>query len=211
MASRKASSPASWPPTRVVAELGELLGQGLTHADASGFLPAQRADRLFHGRAVAALLHAGIPRLPSRNQVGDFVVQLTNWLVQAVAQGGSRGCSVSTWPACCRPTCCRFCCCSPPISLRSGHRRCAPGAVFGMILWQAVLATLRISVYLLIGALILQAVLSWVNPYSPLAQPLAQLTRPFLRQFAGFVPPIAAIDLSPLIAILLAQVVLMFL
>ena len=76
---------------------------------------------------------------------------------------------------------------------------------------QAVLATLRISIYLLIGALILQAVLSWISPYSPLSQPVAQMTRPFLRPIRRLVPPIANIDLSPLIAILLAQLILMFL
>lgn len=70
---------------------------------------------------------------------------------------------------------------------------------------------MRLSIYLLIGALFLQAVLSWVNPYSPLGQPVAQLTRPFLRPIQRVIPPIAAIDLSPLIAILLAQLVLIFL
>jgi YggT family protein len=50
-----------------------------------------------------------------------------------------------------------------------------------------------------------------VSPYSPLGQPVAQLTRPFLRPIQRLVPPIAAIDLSPLIAILLAQLVLIFL
>ena len=77
--------------------------------------------------------------------------------------------------------------------------------------WTALIATLRISVYLLIGALFLPAILSWVSPHSPLAQPLAQLTRPFLDPIRRIVPSIAAIDLSPLIAILLAQVVLIFL
>ena len=76
---------------------------------------------------------------------------------------------------------------------------------------QAALATLRISIYILIGALFLQAILSWVSPFSPLAQPLSQLTRPFLDPIRRIVPPIAMVDLSPLIAILLAQAVLMLL
>lgn len=83
--------------------------------------------------------------------------------------------------------------------------------LLGIVLWQGTLATLRLSIYLLIGALLLQAVLSWVNPYSPIGQPVAQLTHPFLAPIRRFVPPIANIDLSPLIAILLAQVVLIFL
>ena len=37
-------------------------------------------------------------------------------------------------------------------------------------------ATLRLAVYLMIGALIVQAVLSWISPWSPLAQPVGQLT-----------------------------------
>lgn len=79
------------------------------------------------------------------------------------------------------------------------------------ILWGAIRALLRLSIYILIGALIVQAVLSWVSPYSPLAGPVSQLTRPFLAPIRRVLPPISGIDLSPLVAILLAQVVLMFL
>lgn len=94
--------------------------------------------------------------------------------------------------------------------LRGGLDVMATGSC-RLIFWTALIATLRISVYLLIGALFMQAILSWVSPHSPLAQPLAQFTRPFLDPIRRIVPPIAAIDLSPLIAILLAQVVLIFL
>lgn len=80
-----------------------------------------------------------------------------------------------------------------------------------MMIWGAVKAVLRLSIYILIGALILQAVLSWISPYSPLAGPVSQLTRPFLNPIRRFLPPISGIDLSPLVAILLAQLVLIFL
>ena len=80
-----------------------------------------------------------------------------------------------------------------------------------MILWLAVRSLLRLSVYIFIGALILQAVLSWVNPYSPLSAPAHQLTRPILDPIRRFIPTISGIDLSPLVAILLLQAVLMFL
>jgi len=62
-----------------------------------------------------------------------------------------------------------------------------------------------------IGALILEAVLSWVNPYSPLSQPVQQLTRPILEPIRRIVPTISGIDLSPLVAILLLQALLMLL
>jgi YggT family protein len=44
-----------------------------------------------------------------------------------------------------------------------------------------------------------------------LSVPLSQLTRPFLRPIQRLLPPIGAIDLSPLVAIVLAQLLLIFL
>ena len=149
-------------------------------------------------------------RVSFRNQVGAFVVQLTNWLVVPLRKllPGLFGLDLS----CLLPAyLLQVILLLAVISARGGVDAIALGNLFPIILWKAVLATLRISVYLLIGALILQAVLSWVAAYSPISQPLAQLTRPFLDPIRRVVPPIAAIDLSPLIAILLAQLVLIFL
>ena len=75
----------------------------------------------------------------------------------------------------------------------------------------ALRSLLRLTVYIFIGALILLAVLSWVNPYSPFAGPVSQLTRPLLDPIRRIVPLISGIDLSPLIAILLLQALLIFL
>lgn len=149
-------------------------------------------------------------RVSFRNQVGAFVVQLTNWLVMPLRKvlPGLFGLDLaSVLPAYLLQVLLLF----VVFLLRGGLDVAATGNLHGLIFWTALLATLRISVYLLIGALFLQAILSWVSPHSPLAQPLAQLTRPFLDPIQRIVPPIAAIDLSPLIAILLAQVVLIFL
>ena len=151
-------------------------------------------------------------RVSFRNPVGAFVVQLTNWLVMPLRRvlPGVFGLDLaSLLPAYLLQVLLLL----AVFSLRGGMEMgmVAPGELIPLILWQAILATLRTSVYLLIGALFLQAILSWVNPFSSLAQPLAQLTSPFLTPIRRIVPPIAAVDLSPLIAILLAQVVLMFL
>jgi YggT family protein len=54
-------------------------------------------------------------------------------------------------------------------------------------------------------------VLSWINPYSPLSAPANQLTRPLLDPIRRIIPSISGIDLSPLVAVLLLQAVLMFL
>ena len=149
-------------------------------------------------------------RVSFRNQVGAFVVQLTNWLVMPLRKvlPGLFGLDLaSVLPAYLLQVLLLF----AVFLLRGGLDVMATGNLPGLIFWTGLIATLRISVYLLIGALFLQAILSWVSPHSPLAQPLAQLTRPFLDPIRRIVPSIAAIDLSPLIAILLAQVVLIFL
>lgn len=149
-------------------------------------------------------------RVSFANQIGAFVVQLTNWLVKPLRKvlPGVFGLDLSSLlPAYLLQVLLLL----AVFSLRGGFEVLAIEKLLGLIFWQGALATLRISIYLLIGALFLQAILSWVSPYSPLAQPVGQLTRPFLRPIQRIVPPIAAIDLSPLIAILLAQLVLIFL
>jgi YggT family protein len=73
----------------------------------------------------------------------------------------------------------------------------------------AAVKLLKLSIYILMVAVIVQAVLSWVNPYSPAAPILDSLTRPFLRPFRRWIPPIANVDLSPLFVLIACQLVLM--
>jgi len=55
----------------------------------------------------------------------------------------------------------------------------------------------------------LQAILSWVSPYSPAAPLLNSIARPFLRVFQKRVPPVGNVDLSPLFVLVVCQIVLM--
>jgi YggT family protein len=57
-------------------------------------------------------------------------------------------------------------------------------------------------------AVIVQAVLSWVNPYTPVAPAFETLTRPFLKPIRRFVPPMGNVDLTPLVLLLLLYVLL---
>ena len=70
---------------------------------------------------------------------------------------------------------------------------------------------LRITIYLLILLLIIQAILSWFKPEALQNHPINLITMPLLRPLRRIVPPIANIDLTPLIAFLIAQIVLLFL
>jgi YggT family protein len=54
-------------------------------------------------------------------------------------------------------------------------------------------------------------VLSWVNPYAPAAPIFFALADPFLRPIRRVVPTVANVDLSPLVLLLLLQVVLLVL
>jgi YggT family protein len=149
-------------------------------------------------------------RVSFNNQVGTFVVDLTNWLVKPLRKAlpGLWGLDLaSLLPA----YLLQLVFVVAVVSLQGDSEAWSALNLLPVLLWQGVLATLRMSIYLLIGALLVQAVLSWVSPYSPLSQPVGQLTRPFLAPIQRFVPRIGVVDLSPLIAIVLAQLVLMFL
>ena len=67
----------------------------------------------------------------------------------------------------------------------------AVGAILAALFALAAIHIAQLVVYLVMGALILQAILSWVNPYSPIAPILNSVTRPFLRPFQRVIPLIA--------------------
>jgi YggT family protein len=63
-------------------------------------------------------------------------------------------------------------------------------------------------VYGFIGLLFLEVIFSWVNPDAPLAPIVRALNQPLMRPLRRFIPPIAGVDLSPILAFLLLRVVL---
>jgi YggT family protein len=67
---------------------------------------------------------------------------------------------------------------------------------------------IKISVYLLMSALVAQAILSWVNPFTPLAPLLAAITYRFLRPLQRIIPLIGNVDLSPLLLLVICQIIL---
>ena len=73
----------------------------------------------------------------------------------------------------------------------------------------AAVAVMKMLVYIVLFSTLLQAVLSWVNPGSPVAPLLDAMTRPFLRMFRRRIPPIGNVDLSPLFLIVACQLLLM--
>ena len=63
-------------------------------------------------------------------------------------------------------------------------------------------------VYGFIGLLFLEVIFSWVNPDAPLAPIVRALNQPLMRPLRRLIPPIAGVDLSPILAFLILRVVL---
>jgi len=82
-------------------------------------------------------------------------------------------------------------------------------AVLSMVLFYAFVKLIRLSVYIFMGAIIIQAVLSWVSPYHPVAPFFDALARPFLRPVQKAIPPIGGVDITPVLVLIFLQLVLM--
>jgi YggT family protein len=140
-------------------------------------------------------------RVPFRNPIGEFVLATTSWLVVPVRRvvpglaGLDLGTLILAW-------------------LLQALGLWAQAAVVGAepgpgtIAAVALVDLLRYSLYILVFAVIVQAVLSWVNPYTPVAPAFDTLTRPFLRPLRRFIPPMGGVDLTPLILLLVLYVLL---
>jgi len=145
-------------------------------------------------------------RVPFRNPVGAFVVALTDWIVRPARRlvPGLGGFDLATllvawllqtlalWVL---------------YSLKSAEGG-AGASVVPLLAVLALFDLLRYSLYILIFAVLVQVVLSWLNPHSPVAPIFNAMTQPFLAPIRRFVPPIANVDLSPLVLLVLLQVVL---
>jgi YggT family protein len=144
-------------------------------------------------------------RVTFRNQLGAFIIALTNWIVMPLRRviPALAGLDLaSIFAAWLLQAIALF------LTLLIIGREPGSADGYAALAGVALLDLLRYSLYILIFALIVQAVLSWVNPYSPVGPMFDAITRPFLRPIRRFVPLVANIDLSPLVLIILLQVVL---
>jgi YggT family protein len=143
-------------------------------------------------------------RVPFRNSVGEFVLAATSWMVLPVRRviPGLAGLDLATlllaWIVQ-----------AFGLWIEAEIRGLDP-AVVGLAL-AALVDLVRYSLYILVGAVIIQVVFSWINPYTPAVPAVEALTRPFLRPLRRFVPPIGSFDLTPLVLVVVVQVALIIL
>lgn len=72
----------------------------------------------------------------------------------------------------------------------------------------AMVKLLKISVYLLMGAVFAQAILSWTNPHTAVSPVLNVITQRFLQPLRRIVPMIGNIDLSSMVLLIGLQLIL---
>ena len=73
----------------------------------------------------------------------------------------------------------------------------------GGLLLLTVMELLKLLINIYLWGIIIQVVLSWVNPdpRHPAARVLAQLTAPLLKPAQRLLPPISGVDLSPMLVV----------
>ncbi|MDD2777128.1 MAG: YggT family protein [Gallionella sp.] len=140
-------------------------------------------------------------RAPMRNSAGEFIMALTDWVVLPVrrhipALHGLDSASLLLAYG--------------VEVLYLGLLLTVEGSGFAFLglLVLAIVKLMVMAVYLLIVALLVQAVLSWTNPHTPLAPLLNAITQRFLAPIRRIIPLVGSIDLSPLVLLIICQIIL---
>jgi YggT family protein len=96
------------------------------------------------------------------------------------------------------------------LSLLSFWLKGFPFLIVGSQIWLvmlgiAALSIASMSLTIFLYAVLIQAILSWVNPYTPIAPVLSNLTNPILNWLRKYIPTAGNVDLTPLVFIIAAQ------
>ena len=143
-------------------------------------------------------------RVPFRNPVGEFVLATTSWLVMPVRRviPGLAGLDLPTlllaWVL--QGLC---------VWTVREMQGIEPTVLY--VILRAALDLVRYSLYLLVFAILMQVIFSWINPYAPLAPVFNAMSAPFLRPLRRFIPPLGGVDLTPLILLVIIQIILIVL
>mgnify|MGYP005861188897 CR=1 FL=1 len=174
-------------------------------------------DTLFFFLVAAALLRAWMnhQRMQMTVQPGRFVMALTNWIVQPVRRVLPRSMAQARidWGSLMAAVLLAMAYGGIWLALVTGMQpvSVSPVAMLLGILTMAAKLIVRTVLQGLMVLLIVYAVLSWVQPHSPIIHTLDRLCSPVLRPVRRIVPTIGGVDLSVLILIILLQVGLMVL
>ena len=164
-------------------------------------------DALFHLFILAALVRFWMQafRAPARNPIAQFTMALTDFAVKPLRRI-IPGAFNLDWASLVVALAAEFLLQVLLLLVAGG----TPAAeVLPVLLFLAFVKLIRLSIYIFMGAIIVQAVLSWVNPHHPMAPFFVALTRPFMRPFQRAIPPIGGVDITPVLVLIAFQLVLM--
>ncbi len=150
-------------------------------------------------------------RAPARHPLAPFLSALTDWVVRPARRviPGLWGLDLATLVAAWATEALLL---AVSLWLWGADPGPAVGAAAVAVLLAALVALLRLAVYLVMGATILQAVLSWTGgDYHPMTPVLSALTRPFLEPLRRRIPPIGNVDISPAFLVIACQLLVMLL
>lgn len=161
--------------------------------------------------AGACLLRAWMQwqRVGVRNALGQFVLTVTDWLVRPLRRVVP-GYGGVDWASLIGASLVSLC----AVLVLAGASMASGAGSFpnvALLLGVAVMWTIKWAVYLAQALVLIMAILSWVNPFSPLLPVVDALAGPLLRPIRRIVPLIGRVDLSPVIFLLLAQIALIVL
>ena len=166
-------------------------------------------DALFSLFILAALVRFWMQAFgaPARNPIAQFTMALTDFAVKPlrrVIPGVFRLDMASLVVALAFEFLLQFL-----LFLIAGGNPAEHPGVFPVLLFLAFVKLIRLSIYVFMGAVIIQAVLSWVSPHHPVGPFFTALTRPFLRPFQRAVPTVGGVDITPVLVLILFQLILM--
>lgn len=146
-------------------------------------------------------------RVPFKNSFAQFIVAITNFAVRPLRRiiPGFFG---QDWASLLLALMVEFLVVVIGYWLMDFPISLAGSRVWSIFFGLAVVRLVSLALYLLIGLTVLSAILSWINPYSALGPVVSQLTEPFMRPLRRLIPSIANVDLTPLILIVILQLIL---
>jgi YggT family protein len=132
--------------------------------------------------------------------LGQFIFKLTDWLVLPLRRvmpgwGGLDWASLFS---------------AVLVALLSVAIELGVRSVFSGQAWLllSLLTLIHWVAYGFIGLVVIEVIFSWVNPDAPLAPLVRALNEPLMQPLRRLIPPIAGVDLSPIVAFLLLRIVL---
>jgi YggT family protein len=95
------------------------------------------------------------------------------------------------------------------MQLRGFEPAAGAGSAFAWLVLLALVVLAKVALFVLLVIVVVQVALSWLQPEGRWMPLLNSLTRPMLRPFQRRIPPVGNVDLSPLFALVVIQLLLM--